>query len=157
MNRYRICQYLQGETNLAQSNIPVKEFMVRKIVTVKSEASLKEVAKTMYVNKVGSVIILENNKPVGIVTTRDIVNSIGPFDNSLYSPVKEIMSQPLIHVHPDESITDVAEIMTSKNIHKLPVMIEDEILGIISSSDLVVIFTMIKKEDLAKTFKPYAS
>jgi predicted transcriptional regulator len=45
--------------------------------------------------------------------------------------------------------------MTSKNIHKIPVIINDEILGIISSSDLVVIFSMLKKEDLAEIFKAY--
>ena len=73
----------------------------------------------------------------------------------VHSKVKEIMSQPLIHVHPNESILDVAEIMTSKNIHKLPIIVNDEILGIISSSDLVVIFTMISNEDLVKIFKPY--
>ena len=129
--------------------------MVRKVVSVNSLTSVREAAKTMYFKKVGSVIITENNRPVGIITTRDIVNSIGPFDNSLNSPVKEIMSQPLIHVHPNESITDIAEIMTSKNIHKLPVIMDDEILGIISASDLVVIFTMMQKEDLIRIFKPY--
>ena len=137
-------------------NIPVKEFMVRNVVTVNSSTTIKEIAKIMYLKKVGSVVITENNKPVGIITTRDIVNSVGPFENSMYSQVKEIMSQPLIHIHPDESIIDVAEIMTSKNIHKLPVILEDKILGIISASDLAIIFTMIPKEDLTKMFKPYA-
>jgi CBS domain-containing protein len=130
--------------------------MVRKVVTVDSLTPVRDAAKTMYVNKVSSVIVLENNIPVGILTNRDIVNSIGPFDYSFTSKVKEIMSQPIIHVHPDESIIDVAEIMTSKNIHKLPIIVNDEILGIISSSDLVVIFTMISNEDLVKIFKPYS-
>ena len=140
---------------MTSSVIPVKEFMVRKVITVDSSSPVSDVARTMYVNKVSSVIVLENNKPVGIITTRDLVNSIGPFDYSLKSKVKEIMSQPLIHVHPEESIIDVAEIMTNKNIHKLPIIVNDEVLGIISSSDLVVIFTMISNEDLAKIFKPY--
>lgn len=135
--------------------IPVKEFMVKNVVTVNSFESIKETAKKLYVKRVGSAIVMENNKPVGIITVRDIVNSIGPFENPLKSKVKEIMSQPLIHIHPDESIIDVAEIMTNKNIHKLPVIINDEVLGIISSSDLVVLFSMLKKDDLEKIFKVY--
>lgn len=135
--------------------IPVKEFMVKNVVTVNSFESIKETAKKLYVKRVGSAIVMENNKPVGIITVRDIVNSIGSFENPLESKVKEIMSQPLIHIHPDESIIDVAEIMTNKNIHKLPVIINDEVLGIISSSDLVVLFSMLKKDDLEKIFKVY--
>jgi len=138
---------------MTDSHLPVKEFMVKNVVTVNSLDSIKETAKTMYLKKVGAVIVVENNKPVGIITVRDIVNSIGPFENPLKSQVKEIMSQPLIHIHPDESIIDVAEIMTSKNIHKLPVIVGDEILGIVSSSDLVVLFSMLNKEDLVKIFK----
>ena len=140
---------------MSEPKIPVKEFMVKNVVTVNSIDSIKETAKKMYTKRVGSAIVLENNKPVGIITVRDIVNSIGPFENPLETEVKQIMSQPLIHIHPDESIIDVAEIMTNKNIHKLPVIINDEILGIISSSDLVVIFSMLKKEDLAEIFKAY--
>ena len=138
---------------MSESKIPVKEFMVKNVVTVNSLDSIKETAKTLYLKKVGAAIVTENNKPVGIVTVRDIVNSIGPFENPLISPVREIMSEPLIHIHPDESIIDVAEIMTNKNIHKLPVIINDEILGIISSSDLVVLFSMLNKEDLFRIFK----
>jgi len=140
---------------MSEPKILVKEFMVKNVVTVNSFDSIKETAKKMYVKRVGSAIVLENNKPVGIITVRDIVNSIGPFENSLETQVKKIMSQPLIHIHPDESIIDVAEIMTNKNIHKLPVIINDEVLGIISSSDLVVLFSMLKKDDLGKIFKPY--
>ena len=138
---------------MTDPHIPVKEFMIKNVVTVNALDSIKETARTMYLKKVGAVIVVEDKKPVGIITVRDIVNSIGPFENSLNSLVKEIMSQPLIHIHPDESIIDVAEIMTSKNIHKLPIIVDDEILGIISSSDLVVLFSMLKKEDLLKIFK----
>jgi predicted transcriptional regulator len=140
---------------MSEQKIPVREFMVKNVVTVNSSDSIKETAKKLYVKRVGSAIVLENNKPVGIITVRDISNSIGPFENSLESQVKEIMSQPLIHIHPEESIIDVTKIMTYKNIHKLPVIINDEILGMISSSDIVVIFSMLKNESLAEIFRAY--
>jgi len=140
---------------LGTNKISVKELMIKNVVSVKSSDSLQNVAKKLYLKRVGSAIVMENDKPVGIITNRDIVNCIGSFDISLESPASKIMSSPLIYVHPDESIIEVAEIMTSKNIRKIPVIVNNEVLGIISASDLVVIFTMLKEEDLSKIFRPY--
>jgi len=140
---------------LRTNKISVKELMIKNVISVESSDSLQNVAKKLYLKRVGSAIVMENDKPVGIITNRDIVNCIGSFDMSLESPASKIMSSPLIYVHPDESIIEVAEIMTSKNIRKIPVIVNNEVLGIISASDLVVIFTMLKEEDLSKIFRPY--
>ncbi len=137
------------------NKISVKELMIKNVISVESSDSLQNVAKKLYLKRVGSAIVMENDKPVGIITNRDIVNCIGSFDMSLESPASKIMSSPLIYVNPDESIIEVAEIMTSKNIRKIPVIVNNEVLGIISASDLVVIFTMLKEEDLSKIFRPY--
>ncbi len=137
------------------NKISVKELMIKNVISVESSDSLQNVAKKLYLKRVGSAIVMENDKPVGIITNRDIVNCIGTFDMSLESPASKIMSSPLIYVHPDESIIEVAEIMTSKNIRKIPVIVNNKVLGIISASDLVVIFTMLKEEDLSKIFRPY--
>ena len=139
------------------NKISVKELMIKNVISIESSDSLQNVAKKLYLKRVGSAIVMENDKPAGIITNRDIVNCIGSFDISLESPASKIMSSPLIYVHPDESIIEVAEIMTSKNIRKIPVIVNNEVLGIISASDLVVIFTMLKEEDLSKIFRPYRS
>ena len=140
---------------MGTNKISVKELMIKNVISVDSSDSLQNVAKKLYLKRVGSAIVMENDKPVGIITNRDIVNCIGTFDMSLESPASKIMSSPLIYVHPDESIIEVAEIMTSKNIRKIPVIVNNKVLGIISASDLVVIFTMLKEEDLSKIFRPY--
>ena len=129
--------------------------MIKNVISIESSDSLQNVAKKLYLKRVGSAIVMKNDKPVGIITNRDIANCIGSFDMSLESPASKIMSSPLIYVHPDESIIEVAEIMTSKNIRKIPVIVNNEVLGIISASDLVVVFTMLKEEDLSKIFRPY--
>ena len=140
---------------MGTNKISVKELMIKNVISVESSDSLQNVAKKLYLKRVGSAIVMENDKPVGIITNRDIVNCIGSFDMSLESPASKIMSSPLIYVNPDESIIEVAEIMTSKNIRKIPVIVNNKVLGIISASDLVVIFTMLKEEDLSKIFRPY--
>jgi len=136
-------------------DIPVKKIMVKNIVSVDSSQTIEDVAKKLYEKRVGSAIVMEDKKPIGIITNRDIVSSIGSFEMLLTAPAKKIMSTPLIHVTPDDSIIDVAEIMTSKNIRKIPVIVNDEVLGIVSASDLVAIFTMLKKEDLLEIFRAY--
>ncbi|KAF6242413.1 signal transduction protein [Nitrosopumilus sp. b1] len=138
-----------------EQKIPVKKIMVKNIVSVDSSQTIEDVAKKLYEKRVGSAIVIEDNKPIGIITNRDIVSSIGSFEMLLNAPAKKIMSTPLIHVKPDDSIIDVAEIMTSKNIRKIPVIVNDQVLGIVSASDLVAIFTMLKKEDLLEIFRPY--
>lgn len=136
-------------------NIPVRKIMVKNIVSVDSSETIEDVAKKLYEKRVGSAIVMEDDKPIGIITNRDIVSSIGSFEMLLNAPAKKIMSTPLIHVHPDDSIIDVAEIMNSKNIRKIPVIVDDEVLGIVSASDFVSIFSMLKKEDLLEIFRPY--
>lgn len=135
--------------------LAVRNFMIKDVLTVNSNETLKQVAKKLYLRKVGSAIILEDDKPKGIVTNRDIVNCIGSFDLSLDSPISKIMSKPLVSINPGKSILDAANTMNEKNIRKIPVIEEDKIVGIISASDLAVLLTLVEKEDLEKMVKPY--
>ncbi|MEJ2259810.1 MAG: CBS domain-containing protein, partial [Nitrosopumilaceae archaeon] len=60
-------------------------------------------------------------------------------EKPLTSPLEEVMSSPLISIDPDETIWEAAEQMKVKNIHKLPVIDNDKVVGIITTSDLVEI------------------
>ena len=136
------------------SILPVKEFMIKDIVSVKSNTTIKQTVKQMYEKHVGAAIVLENNSLVGIITHRDIAIAVSVFEKALNLPVSEIMSSPVLHVSPDESIIKTAEIMTSKNIHRLPIVDQGKVIGIISSTDLAILFSMYKEEDLKKIFGP---
>ncbi len=135
--------------------LAVRNFMIKDVLTVNSSETLKEVAKKMYLRKVGSAIVLDDDKPTGIVTNRDIVNCIGSFDVPLDSQASKIMSKPLVSITPGKSILDAADIMNEKNIRKIPVIEDGKLLGIISASDLAVLLTLVEKEDLEKIIKPY--
>ena len=117
----------------------VKDVMISNIATLDSSSMIKDAAKLMDEKNIGCVIVTENNQPVGILTERDFVKRITSKEKPLTSPLKDVMSSPLISIDPDETVWEAAEQMKVNNIHKLPVIKENKITGIITTSDLVQI------------------
>lgn len=117
----------------------VKDVMISNVAALDSSSMIKGAAKLMDEKNIGCVIVTENNMPVGILTERDFVKRIASKEKPLTSPLKEVMSSPLISIDPDETVWEAAEQMKVNNIHKLPVIKENKIIGIITTSDLVEI------------------
>lgn len=117
----------------------VNEVMSKNILTLDKSASLQEAAEHMKKLNVGCVIVTENSKPIGIITERDFVTKIAAEGRPLFTEIKEVMSSPLITIDPEETIWEASELMKEKLIHKLPVSKKDEIVGIITTSDIVKI------------------
>ena len=117
----------------------VKDVMISNIATLDSSSMIKDAAKLMDEKNIGCVIVTENNQPVGILTERDFVKRIASKEKPLTSPLKDVMSSPLISIDPDETVWEAAEEMKVNNIHKLPVIKENKITGIITTSDLIQI------------------
>lgn len=115
----------------------VKNVMKKELVTVDSSISIKDAAKLMSNQNVGCVIITKNGKPIGILTERDFVKRISAEERPLSEPVEKVMSSPLVSIHQNETIWEAAQIMKTKNIHKLPVEEDNKIIGIITTSDIV--------------------
>ena len=114
----------------------VKDIMKKSVISVDSSMSVKDAAKMMEDSGVGCVIVMENNVAVGIVTERDFVRRIAAHEKSLSTPVKSIMSSPLIVINPDETVWELAELMKMRHIHKVPVVDKNRLIGIATSTDL---------------------
>ena len=117
----------------------VKDVMIDKVATLDASSMIKDAAKLMDEKNIGCVIVTQNDQPTGILTERDFVRRIASKEKPLTSPLEEVMSSPLISIDPDETIWEAAEQMKVKNIHKLPVIDNDKVVGIITTSDLVEI------------------
>ena len=87
--------------------------------------------------KIGCVIITEDSKPIGIITERDFVTKVAAEGRPLFTEISEVMSSPLITIEPEETIWEASEMMKEKMIHKLPVKENDEIIGIVTTTDIV--------------------
>ena len=115
----------------------VKEVMTQNVISIDSSMTVKDAAAMMEDANVGSIVITKENIPVGILTERDFVNRVVGKDKAPSTQVSEVMTQPIKVVGPDETIWDVAEVMRSKNIHKVPVQDGDKLVGIFTATDLV--------------------
>jgi CBS domain-containing protein len=106
---------------------PVSKFMNKNVKTATMDQTIYAISKTMYENSIGSVVIIKrthyDTEPVGIITERDIIRSIG--SSELFSSqvsIRTLMSSPPITITTTRSITDAIETMQSTNIRRLPVI-----------------------------------
>ena len=87
---------------------------------------------------IGSLIVIEDGRPVGIFTERDYARSVVlQGKSSPTTPVRDIMTTRVIYVQPKQTVEECMAIMTDKHIRHLPVLIDEKVIGMISIGDLV--------------------
>ncbi len=87
---------------------------------------------------IGSLIVIEDDRPVGIFTERDYArNVILQGKASSTTPVRDIMTTRVIYVQPEQTVEECMAIMTDKHIRHLPVLNGEKLIGMISIGDLV--------------------
>ncbi len=119
------------------SSIIVKDIMTKTLISVNPATTALQIAKMMEQGGIGAVLVKENENLVGIVTDRDFATKIAANNLPFDTPVQKIMSSPLITINHNEPISAAAEMMTSKKIRKLAVSDSGNIIGLITSTDLV--------------------
>jgi CBS domain-containing protein len=124
-----------------ETKVPLREVMIRDPVALGIDAHVAKAAKTMCKQGVGSVIILEHNKPIGIVTEEDINCKVVAKDLKPSTVrVNDIMSTPLITVSADETVGCAARLMVKHKVRRLPVVDEkNKVIGIVTVRDLLTV------------------
>ena len=117
--------------------ILIGKIMNNSVVSVDSSVSATDAAKMMEDTDVGAVVVLENGSPIGIVTDRDFAIKITAHSYPIDTPVRRIMSSPLISIDPNSDLWVASDLMSTRNVRKLPVIEDDKVVGILTSSDLV--------------------
>ncbi|MBI4525568.1 MAG: CBS domain-containing protein [Deltaproteobacteria bacterium] len=108
-----------------------KDIMTRDVITVRSAITVKDLAKILIKNQIsGAPVVDGKGKILGIVSEADIVAKKG-------KNVKSIMSDKLITVTEETPVEEIAQLMTSHKIKRLPVMREEKLVGIVSRADIV--------------------
>jgi len=116
----------------------VRDVMNKNPKVVRRDTSVQEVVATMNKFDISSVIVVQEERPVGIITHKDIVLKIvQPRIPPDAVTAREVMSTPIVTISEDASIEEAARIMSRKRIKKLPVVRGDKLVGIITSMDLV--------------------
>ncbi|MDI6884930.1 MAG: CBS domain-containing protein [archaeon] len=118
--------------------LEVRDVMTYPAITEDEDASVAKISKDMKLSGIGSVIITKEDKPVGIVTDRDIVIKVIMKDRKPNKvKAKEIMSSPLMTIESDASLRSACKLLVEKGIRRLPVIEEGELVGIISLRNIV--------------------
>jgi CBS domain-containing protein len=115
----------------------VKDIMKKQIVSIDVSLTVKDAAKMMDDTGVSCLVITKENVPVGILTERDFVTKIISLDRSSSTLVQSVMSLPLITANPSDTARKLAELMKEKNIHKIPVIEGNLLVGIVTTTDLI--------------------
>ena len=113
----------------------VKDVMTKKVITVESNETVSGAAALMAENDVGNLIVMDDNTPIGIVTERDFVRRILAKEKSAKTKISKIMSTPLRVIDPEASLKEAARRMVRKRIRRLPVIKDNKLVGIITSTD----------------------
>lgn len=114
--------------------------MTAKVLTTGLNTSVAKAAKLMAKNSVGSIVVVQSKKPVGILTERDLLMKVLSADlKPSKIPVKKIMSQPVVTITPDTDIADAVRIMARNGIRRLPVVEHGKLVGIITTMDIMKI------------------
>jgi len=115
----------------------VRDIMNKKVITVDRDKTALDAAKIMTQYEIGSLVVVSNGKPVGIVTERDLVRKVCTIDTiSNKIPLAEIMSSPVISADPDLPIETAVQRMFNNKIRRLVILDNDKLVGIVTASDL---------------------
>lgn len=116
----------------------VRDIMTVNVVTMPLDASVLEVAKSMSDMDISSIIVTDEDRPLGIITEADIVRRVIVQErNPKTTLASEIMSSPIIHVEPGTGLTDAMRVMAKSNIRRVAVLKNNSLAGIITSRDLL--------------------
>lgn len=118
--------------------LPVKDIMSKKPIVVKAGTTIKEAAKVMKKNSVGSLIVMQKERPIGIITERDILLKVIAGDKTpAKTKIREIMTSPVVTIGPNTDVAEAAKKMAKLNIRRLPVVQKDELQGVVTENDIL--------------------
>lgn len=123
--------------DVPETELTVDDIMTKPVATSEGGATVGEIAKRMGKERIGSVIITQRKKPIGIFTERDLLTTFLAKGKSLNTKVSGVASSPLVTVPSGTHVHRAAYTMASKHIRRLPVVKDDKIVGIVTARDLV--------------------
>ncbi len=112
--------------------VKVKDVM-NEVVAIEKDMTLKAAAKLMSDKNIGSLVVVNGDKIMGIITERDIVTNA----SNLGKSVKATMAKNVVTINPSEELDNAAILMKKHKIHRIPVVDDEKLAGIITATDLI--------------------
>ena len=123
----------------------VREVMSKDVKVVGPDSSVKEGVATMNKFNIGSIVVVEGDRPVGVISERDILKRVvEPCLSPETLTARQVMTSPVLSISETTSIGEAAKLMAKKKVRKLPVMRKEKLVGIVTFTDIVnKVLTMI--------------
>lgn len=118
----------------------VRDIMTKKVITANTNDTVLHVAKLMTQYNIGSVPIIESGeKVIGMITDRDIVIAMAKYNRDPQNTLAEnVMTSEVYGVKPDADLSQALALMKKKQIRRLPVLENDQLVGMISIGDVAI-------------------
>lgn len=107
--------------------------IMNKVMVIEDTIRLKDAARIMSEKKIGCLVVIKKDKIVGVLSESDIVKYV----NKLNSKVSSVMSKDILTIEVSEDIDNAARIMSENKVRRLPVMNRGQLVGIITTTDLI--------------------
>jgi CBS domain-containing protein len=114
----------------------IREVMTEEVVTAAPERTVREIAELMRERNVGSVVLIDSERPVGFVTDRDLALSVIADGRDFGDHVADHASSPVITAQPSMEVEEAAELMVRHGVRRLVVVDGDRLTGIVTLDDL---------------------
>ena len=113
--------------------IKVKNIMTKEVITISKDSSIMEAVKLMVAMSVSSLVVVDKNKPIAIVSENDIIKGIV----SKKTNVRDVMSAEFMSVSPLTSFSEINKSLKEKKIRRFPVMENEKLIGLITETDVI--------------------
>lgn len=121
-----------------KTGLNVMEAMTKEPISVSPDASVKECAKLMKNHHVGSLVVKENNRVLGIISEQDLVYKVIAVNKSVHkTTAKDIMTSDPVIISPDKDIFEALVKMRDCNVRRLPVIDNGKLVGFLTSKDIL--------------------
>lgn len=117
--------------------VMVKEIMSKPVYSIDINKTAKDAGRLMKRVRRGFLIVVKNKNPVGVISDSDIIDKVVSSNvKAEQLKVKELMTEPVVFVEPNEDILSAVRKMKKSNIHRLPVVDGGKLVGVISLTDI---------------------
>jgi CBS domain-containing protein len=116
--------------------VVIREVMTESVVTADPASTVREIAEAMRERNVGSIVLVEDRRPVGFVTDRDLALSVIADGRGFGDRAADHASSPVITAAPDMEVADAAELMVRHGIRRLVIVDDGRLSGILALDDI---------------------
>jgi CBS domain-containing protein len=116
----------------------LNDIFTRNVVVAGPEETLAAIALKMQEHNVGTIVVVENHRPVGIITDRDLALALGAQRVSLHTEVQNVMTRHVLAIPEDTGIYTATKFMREREVRRLPIVDrEDRLVGMVTLDDLL--------------------